>query len=75
MMLVTEIGMELADNGDICTLSRGKDRKPWGHRNRKEMVTPKFGAGKMAQWLRVLVVLAEHLGSVLSTHIVVHNHL
>jgi hypothetical protein len=26
------------------------------------------GAGKMAQWLRVLAALAEDLGSVLSTH-------
>jgi hypothetical protein len=31
--------------------------------------------GEVAQWLRALVALAEDLGSVPSTHMVVHNYL
>lgn len=31
--------------------------------------------GDLAQWLRVLGVLAKDLGSVSSTHMVVHDHL
>jgi hypothetical protein len=33
------------------------------------------GAGEMAQWLRVLTALAEVLSSILSNHLVAHNHL
>jgi hypothetical protein len=29
----------------------------------------------MAQWLRVLTALAEVLSSILSNHLVAHNHL
>jgi hypothetical protein len=32
------------------------------------------GAGEMAQWLRAQTALIENLGSVLSTHVAVHNH-
>ena len=33
-----------------------------------------WGAGEMAQKLRALVVLTDDLGSILSTHMVAHNH-
>jgi hypothetical protein len=33
------------------------------------------GAGEMAQQLRTLTVLPEVLSSILSTHMVAHNHL
>lgn len=31
--------------------------------------------GDMAHWLRALAVLTEDLCSILSTHVMVHNHL
>ena len=33
-----------------------------------------YGAGEMAQWIRVLAALAEDLRSVPSIHITVHKH-
>jgi hypothetical protein len=33
------------------------------------------GTGEMVQWLRALTVLPEVLSSILSNHIVAHNHL
>ena len=33
------------------------------------------GAGEMAQWLRALAALPEVLSSILSNHMVAHNHL
>ena len=33
------------------------------------------GAGEMSQWLRALTALPEVLNSILSTHMVAHNHL
>lgn len=32
-------------------------------------------AGEMAQWIEALITFAEDLGSVPSTHAVVHSHL
>lgn len=37
--------------------------------------TSEPGAEQMAQWFRALVALAEDRGSILSTHIIGHNHL
>jgi hypothetical protein len=34
-----------------------------------------LGPGEMAQWLKGLAALAEDLGSIPNTHLVVHNHL
>jgi hypothetical protein len=34
-----------------------------------------LGAGEMAQWLRALTALSEVLSSILSNHMVAHNHL
>lgn len=33
-----------------------------------------LGTEEMAQWLTALIIFAEDLGSILSTHMVVHNH-
>jgi hypothetical protein len=34
-----------------------------------------LGAGEMAQWFRSLAALTEVLSSILSNHMVAHNHL
>jgi hypothetical protein len=37
--------------------------------------SPNKWAGEMAQWLRALTALPEVLTSILSNHMVAHNHL
>ena len=44
-------------------------------RKEDEIKKIKSGAGKMAQWLRVLLVLPKVLSSMPSNHMVAHNHL
>lgn len=47
------------------------------HTQRKPEVEAKRDkhiAGELTQWLRELVALEDDLGSVLSTHIIVHIH-
>ena len=34
-----------------------------------------FKTGEMAQWLNILVVLIENLGTILRTYMVAYNHL
>ena len=49
-----------------------KDKLSWSTKCDKNRVP---GAGRMAQRLRPVADLAEHLGSVSSTHIAAHNDL
>lgn len=46
--------------------------QPWLH---SEILLKRVGSGEKAWHFRTLVALAEDLGSILSSHMVSHNHL